>query len=106
MNPKSAFTLFLLVTLGTLAGPGAAETASDTQLSSNCKLVGPLIEATEDCKAVRVAFRTEVGDCMNALKSEAEARAGTNAGNNAHTSRARLLTCDTSVRLKMGLAAK
>jgi len=99
MKTKSAFPLFLL---GALAGPAVAETATDALLLQGCELVGPLREATEDCKALRVAFRTEVGDCMNILKAEAEARAGTNAGNNAHSSRARLLTCDATVRVKMG----
>jgi len=121
MKTKSAFPLFLLAILagpavaetatathvntsglGHRLGPAVAETATDTQLLNGCQLVGPLSEATEDCKAMRVAFRTEVGDCMNILKAEAEARAGKNAGNNAHTSRARLQICDATVRVKMG----
>jgi len=99
MKTKFSFLLFLLATL---AGPVMAETATDKQLLHGCQLVGPLSEASEDCNAMRVAFRTEVGDCMNNLKAEAHARAGKNAGNNAHTSRARLLICDATVRMKMG----
>jgi len=99
MKTKSAFPLFLLAIL---AGPAMAETATDAQLSDGCQLVGPLRNATEDCKAIRTAFRTEVNDCLNMLHTEAKARAGKANTNNSHASRARFLTCNAAARVKLG----
>ncbi len=95
MKLTFTFTLFLLAGL---SGPTLADTVADA--SNACSLVGPMGDATEDCRVMRVAYRTEVQDCMDKLSAEADLRAGKATGHNAHTSRARFLTCDALVRPK------
>lgn len=98
MKTLSALSLFLLATL---SGPAVAETPVKVTPVDACPLTGPLTEATEDCAALRSAFRAEVNDCMDQMHAYADARAGRRTENNSHSSRARFLICDKSVREEM-----
>ena len=100
MKLMSAFPLCLL---GLLSGPALAETTAGAAGTDACPLVGPLNGATEDCKARRIAFRTEVQICMEQMHAEADARAGKPTKINAHTSRARFLMCDAATRERLSL---
>lgn len=100
MKPFATLSLFLLVPL---AGQGLADNLAKATLAEGCQLVGPVTEATENCRALRVALRTEVGECMDRMMAEAAARPDSVAVNTSHTNRARFLICDVAVREKMGL---
>ena len=96
---KIKFVLPLLLLSG-LAGAAHADSAIKTSAVGGCDVVGPVANATAECKAVRVAFLAEVSACMDRLR--AEAAAGQASSNNSHTSRARFLACDSATRAKMG----
>ena len=98
MKTLSAVSLFLLAAL---SAPVLAETPVKATPADVCPLVGPLTETTEDCEALRSAYRAEVSDCMDKMHADADARAGRRTYANSHTSRSRLLICDTGVRETM-----
>ena len=101
MKLLSAFPLFLLATL---AGPALAETTTDGTLAEACPLAGPLNDATKECHALRVFFRSEIDACMAQLRTEAMARAGQVTVTTSYGYRARFITCDAATRGRLGLA--
>ncbi len=97
--------VFLLSALAALSGPALADTAATAAQFSACDLSGSFSAVTEDCKALQMAFQTEVGDCMAGLRADAAARAGNASISNSHSSRAQYLTCTATVRTKMGVVS-
>jgi hypothetical protein len=100
MKSLSALSLFLLASL---TGPILAETPVKATSADACPLVGPLAETTADCAALRSAYRSEVSDCMDKMRADADARSGRRTDVNSHTSRSRFLICDNGVREKLAL---
>lgn len=98
MKTVMAFPLFLLAAF---SAPAMAETAAAAVSAETCKLIGPLEETSEDCKALRAAFRVEVNICMARLRDQAYRSHGAFVRENAHTSRSRFLICDKATRAKM-----
>lgn len=98
MKTFPAVSLFLLAIL---SGPVPAETPVIAPLAVDCPLAGPLAQPTEVCAALRVAYRSEINDCMHRLRSEADARAGQKTAISSHTSRARFRICDAGAQQKM-----
>ena len=95
------FSPLPLVLLAVLSGPAFAETLVKASPGESCPLVGPLTGASEDCSALRSAYRMEVSTCMDRLRAEADARAGQRTTINSHTNRSRYLTCDKGAREKL-----
>lgn len=98
MKTLTALSLFLLATL---SGPVLAETPVKATPGDACPISGPLTETTEDCAALRSAYRAEVSDCMARMHADADARAGRRTENNSHTARSRFVICDKGVREKI-----
>jgi hypothetical protein len=98
MKMLSAVSLFLLATL---SAPTLAETPVKATPADACPLVGPLAETTEDCAALRSAYRAEVSKCMDMMHAAADASAGRRTDATSHTSRSRFLICDKSLGEKM-----
>lgn len=86
--------------LATLSSPARADTGTES-----CPLVGALALATEECEALRVAYRAELSDCMEKMETMSRARTHAAVANNAHTSRARFITCDKHARGMMAAKA-
>lgn len=103
MKLKSAFPLLLVCTL---AGPVLAETKTGTTVTESCPLIGPLDGETAECRALRIAYRSEVAACMDQMRAEADARAGQLTQVNSHTNRARFVTCDAATRMNLGLVSE
>lgn len=98
MKPTIAVTFFLLAGFSQPTFADAAKAAMQ-----DCALIGPEAGASEDCKALRVAFRTEVNECMTEMKTLSELRSGRATRNTSQSSRARFIICDAAVRQKLGL---
>jgi hypothetical protein len=92
---KMSFLAVPLLTLLGLASPALADGAQP--LPVGCNLTGHPADGDDACKAVRLAYRSDLSDCMARLETEAKAN-GDTASNNAHTYRARYQICDTETR--------
>ena len=93
MKTLTALTIAVFLPL---AGPAPAETPVAANSAEACPLVGRVADPSADCKALRVAYQTGIGDCMDKLKDEADARAGKETASTSHSSRARYLLCNAS----------
>ena len=98
MRTLTAASLFLLASL---SGPALAETPVKATPADACPLSGPLSDTNNECASRRIAYQTQINDCVDRLRSEADAAAGRRTSLNAHTSRARFLICDSETRLNM-----
>jgi|GEM_PF-6730639 len=98
---KTTLTSALFLLAG-LSGPALAETSSTA--AKACLQPGPPSVASEDCKAMRIAFRAEVSDCIARMKAQADTAKGLSQHNAPQSTRARLFLCDAKIRQKLGLA--
>jgi hypothetical protein len=103
MKLATAFTALLSFFL---ASPTLAETTSALVPDEPCHLDGPLNGTTDECRALRIDYRTNVSTCMQQMHAEADARAGGATKVSAHANRARHFTCDAETRATLELKAK
>lgn len=103
MKPLYVFPLLLLLPLvgPALAKPPDEPATAKTSLSETCPLVGPMAGASDECQAIRHAYRARIADCMKEMQAEADARAGQVTRVSAHSNRARYLTCDAESRANL-----
>lgn len=88
-----------LALAASLSSPARADAGTATPAFKTCPYTGVLADATEECVALRIAYRTYLSDCMTKMEITSRVRAHAGHMSSPQASRARFQICDKHARM-------